>query len=449
MEKMNKTGRTPLLRAKYLEKVLDVGEIYLKLEGANPYGHKFDRVGELLVKDAVAGGYRELMIDGSRTFIRSLIQCAEQEGLGVFVPLYKGQSWKSKLVEGAGLLDFRDVRTEDRENFIYDYCERRGYYNCVNGYSNRQLSVTALEEIGEEICRKIDSVTSVFAQLSYGYTVSSLHSAFFRTWARGGMDRYPRIYSCTIPKGNRIFEDYKVRNQIQDIDEYGIHVNRYTRDLFIENTQLLEDALKAIRDTEGEIITVDEKFLKEAASMLRINEFIVLSTEEAYSFAGFYKLAKEGKLEKGRHVIVLNNGRSDVTVKKLEDEESLSKEKLLGYVRTFLMQYSDSVAETSDAIDNAMEAGAVFAAYIDGNIEGVAIVVDMGFENFIPRYHLAYIGTRTGRKGRGIAGALIEEVIQFSQGSLSLHVDLDNSKAKRLYEKFGFVHTYNRMIYKG
>ncbi|MBB6481392.1 pyridoxal-phosphate dependent enzyme [Spirochaeta isovalerica] len=446
---MNKSGYTPLMRAKGLEKILDVGEIYLKLEGDNPYGHKYDRIGELLVRDAISGGFEKLIVDGPRAFIHSVLACAEQADISVKVPLFKGQMWKSKSMEKDILLDFRKVKQDEQESFVSGYCEEGGYYNCVNGYYNRHLSITALEAIGEEICEKLDSITSVFVQLSYGYTVSGLYGSFFRLWAKGRIEHYPRIFSCTIPKGNTIYEDYKRINSIPDIEEYGIRHNRYTRDLFIDNTQLLEKTLEAVKDTDGEIITVDETLLKEAAALLKTSEHISLTAEEAYSFAGFYKTARAGKLKRGVHVIVLNNGKTDIVVNRLQKDAEMSRETILSYVRTFLMEYSDSIEETSDAIDNALSSGAVFTAEIDGRMEGIAIVVRMGFEDFIPRYHLAYIGTRAGRKGRGIAGKLIEEIIQFSGGSLSLHVDLDNSRAKKLYEKFGFVHMYNRMIYKG
>ena len=45
---MRKSGRTPLMRARKLENVLNVGEIFLKLEGANPSGSEYDRIAEVL-----------------------------------------------------------------------------------------------------------------------------------------------------------------------------------------------------------------------------------------------------------------------------------------------------------------------------------------------------------------------------------------------------------------
>ena len=72
----------------------------------------------------------------------------------------------------------------------------------------------------------------------------------------------------------------------------------------------------------------------------------------------------------------------------------------------------------------------------------------MGFEDFIPTYHLAYIGVKSGNAGRGMATLLINAAVDKTGGNMSLHVDMPNKRAKKLYEKMGFVHCYDRMIYK-
>ena len=91
---MLKSGRTPLLRAHKLEKLLDVGEIYIKLEGANPAGHKHDRIAEVLVKDAIAHKYTGIVVNGSVSYINSILYYAALENLDVVIPLFKGERWK-------------------------------------------------------------------------------------------------------------------------------------------------------------------------------------------------------------------------------------------------------------------------------------------------------------------------------------------------------------------
>ena len=445
---MNKSGRTPLFRAKKIEAILGIKEIYFKLEGTNPFGHKFDRIGETIAKDAVASKKSAILIDGPRRYINAIKSFAEIENIDVFIPHYRGQSWKKSAYESKNLIPIKRNVNDNQQALIEDLCEKRGYYNAVNGYYNQHISMLALEEIGEELLEKFEDISTVFLQLGYGYTVSSLYNSFFRGWVKGELDRYPQIFSCTIPKGNMIYEDYKVRNQIIDIDEYDLKLNKYSRHLYIDDTQLLEDTLKAVKDTDGEIITVDEKLLKEAATLLKNKEYLKLSAEEAYSFAGFYKLAKQGKIKNGKHVIILNDGRSDIRIKRLEDFKTYSLKDIRTLVDTFLAEYSDPKNSIEDAILNAVGRGAVFIATLNDEPQGVMIVVNLGFSEFIPTYHLAYIGTHKGRKGRGIASALIDAAIDFSDGNISLHVDLDNKGAKKLYEKFGFKHMYNRMIFQ-
>ena len=69
---MLESGKTPLLRTKRIEEKLNVGEIYVKLEGVNPTGHKVDRIVEVLVKRAKDRGYSEIYAQGPQAFMTSM-----------------------------------------------------------------------------------------------------------------------------------------------------------------------------------------------------------------------------------------------------------------------------------------------------------------------------------------------------------------------------------------
>lgn len=445
---MNISGKTPLFRAKKIESELGVKEVYLKLEGTNPYGHKIDRVSEVLIRDAMIQHKRHILVDGSKDYINSMMYFAEVNDLKVVVPQFKNEKWKRTSFKNEQILNLTRAKFENKISFIEELCLEHNYYNAANGHNNRHLSILALEDIGDEIAEKLKGqVSTVFTQLSYGHTVSSLYNGFVRTWVQGEIEKYPKIISSTIPKGNAIYDDYKKNFQLEDLDSYQIEENKYTRHLFIKDSMLLEETLKAVHDTGGEILSIDTGLLIESANYLKKKENILLTTEEAYSFAGFYKMAKEGKLEDGKHVVVLNNGKSDIQIERVEDFSKYSPDDLVGFVTEWLMEYKDSVEETKDAILNAMEKGFVYIAYRNGKVQGICVVVNLGFETFIPKYHLAYIGTKVGNKGRGIASELISQVVDVTGGNISLHVDIGNSRAEKLYEKFGFKHKYNRMIY--
>ena len=445
---LNISGKTPLMRSKKLEKYFGVKEIYLKLEGSNPFGHKFDRISELIIKDAVNQNKDSILVNGSDDYINSVVQFANKYSIETKIPLFKDEEWKLPLFPKESLIDFTQVLNEDIDDAIEKYCLDHNQYNASNGYRNRNLSIIALQHLGEEISDRFpDSVDTVFTQLSYGYTVSSLYNGFLDKWAKGEIETYPKIFSCTIPKGNAIFDNYKDNMQIEDLAGYDIDINKYTRHLFTGQGSLLTDTLRAIHDTDGEIISVDEDLLVGSAELLRAIEDISLSTEEAYSFAGFYKLAKEGKLSNGRHVIILNDGKSDIDIVRIRDFNTYSKEEISNWVKEWLQDYSDPINETLDAVSEAVKTGYILLALRDNIPQGICVVVNLGFSDFIPTYHLGYIATKGGNKGRGIATELINEAVDLTHGNLSLHVDFGNERATNLYEKFGFKKSYIRMIY--
>ena len=176
-------------------------------------------------------------------------------------------------------------------------------------------------------------------------------------------------------------------------------------------------------------------------------EGVMVSRKEAYAMAAFLKKAQQGLLKTGKHLIILNDARSEVEVSEIKSFNEKSKDDFINIIKTWLAPYDDSVEETVDAIEKAMKEGFLLIAKRNGEEQGICIIVNMGFKDFIPTYHLAYIGVKPGNKGRGVASELIQRAIELTDGNLSLHVDLDNKRAKNLYRKMGFNHVYDRMIY--
>ncbi|MDQ4679646.1 GNAT family N-acetyltransferase, partial [Stenotrophomonas maltophilia group sp. RNC7] len=113
--------------------------------------------------------------------------------------------------------------------------------------------------------------------------------------------------------------------------------------------------------------------------------------------------------------------------------ERYSRETISNWIKAWLQDYSDPIEETEDAVESAIKSGFILIALRNNIPQGVCVVVNLGFKDFIPTYHLGYIGTKAGNKGRGIATELIHQMIELTEGKLSLHVDLDNKRARNLY----------------
>lgn len=404
---MRRSGKTPLFRARKLEKLLDVGEIYIKLEGANPQGHILDRVSEMIVMEAKSEGAKEVLIMGSQNFTNILKYYVELAGLTPIIPIFKNEKWKTSNIGTENYLDFREEYTVSPYELLKRISEESKAYLAYEGMTTGIFAEITTDEIMNEILNKLHSkVDNIYIQGGSGFNVETARWSIYKHWIEGKIPSPPVLF---------IAQSVKEKQQ---------------------------------NETPAEI-NVDEDYLKEATRLLRNQVHLKLKSSESLAFGAFYQSAKNDLIEKGVHVIILKDAKTEVKIDNLNDFDEVSKKQLVAYTREWLAQYADSLGETEDAILNANDRGFILLASRNGEYEGVCIVVNLGFDRFIPTYHLAYIGTRSTSKGRGLGTELMQKAIELTDGNLSLHVDLDNKNAKKLYEKLGFVHTYNRMLYKG
>ncbi len=439
---------TPLFRAVNLEKALGLKKIYLKLEGTNAFGHLYDRLSAILLGETKRQKKAGIITSGTFPIVNSMVRFANSENIQVYIPFDRGNSIKSKIKGSFTPLTIPSPYKDKNRSFIEDYARKNNLFNACSGFKNINTTILAFEEIGDEIYTKLtETVTDIFIQVTYGYTLTGIYNSFERKRIKGEIQNLPRLISCTIPEGNKFYNMYKKR----DYQETKLMDTAY--DTFTANTSLnIEDnifihsVLDAVYDTDGLITGVESKSLADAVSLLKHKEDIIIRKEEAYSIAGFIDAVRSGTVSDGIHVIVLNDGRSRIVVNPVEMDD-YSDDELYCYVDTFLREYSDSEAEIKDAIRNARKHGRIFLAFIAGEVKGIAVVVNTGFTDFIPAYHLAYIGTGKGSQGRGIATELFKEVLAFTKENVSLHVEAANHPAIKVYEKLGFVYCYKRMIY--
>lgn len=401
---LNNIGKTPLLRAKKIEDFLGIKKIYIKLEGNNPTRSKYDRIARIIVKNAKALKKSIIIIDGKKRLLRAMAYVCDKENMKLQVPLYKNQTWKAKLLHNDFLVDFVAQGKSIAKKVLVNLSVKEEAYFYVDKQKYEALASIGVNEIVEEINTRLDyGVDNFYYASDYCYTYMAYKNTFTKENIKKQMS-LPRIYG--------------VRK---------------------ENTKLYDEDNK---------IAIDDKLLKEANYLLHKFEHLKVKEKDAIAFAGFLKMQKENQLDEGNHVIVLDTAKSRVSINQLEDFSVINKLDLIDYVDNYLDRYSDSKIETIDAVENAMKNGYILTASRDSNIDGVCIIVNMGFDEFIPTYHLAYIGINPRSKGRGLGSELIKEAINLTKGKISLHVDLDNKNAKKLYKKMGFKHVYDRMIYQ-
>ncbi|MBN2696987.1 MAG: GNAT family N-acetyltransferase [Bacilli bacterium] len=402
---MKLSGKTPLVRAINLEKLLKIKKIYLKLEGANPTGHKYARIAEIMCKDALAHDQKTMWIEGSKEYLKALNFFCDRENIKIKVPRFKKESWKKAIFDPTEIVDLRNRVINDPKETVMELAGTNEFV-AYEGFTQKAILMMSLEEMTEEIIERLPDIDSIYTQSNYGHTLSSMYNVFLKAWIHEEKN-FPEIFT--------------------GIDEH----------------QIPKDV------DHGKPLIIKAEELKAAKGLLRNQEHIYASEANLYPLAAFLQQVRSGYVKDGTHVIVLNDAKSKITIRQIDSLKGENVDLILGYVNSYLSQYGDPDIEVKDAIKNAIDKGYVLLAEQGGENLGVCVVVNTQFEDFIPTYHLAYLGTSRSSRGRGIGTELIKQAIDKTGGKLSLHVDLDNKTAKKLYEKMGFKHAYNRMIYYG
>lgn len=450
-----RVGRTPVIRASNLEKELKVGNIYFKLEGNNPSGHREDRLAYLIIRDALTRNKKTICmgtygtVGGSLSYLSQLfdVKCV------FFVPNIRKALRKPlmdsdhvEIIEHGGT--YEDCVLESRR-----VARENGWYDANPGLANNMMNMYAFSYIAQEINDQFEGqVDQIFCQTSSGSSISGLHMGFKQLWIREDIEVLPKINAVSTSHGNALVESYKAGSRsIMTLNPDEIRESKTNRNVINWACFNGQDALNAIFDTGSKAIGVSDDELKEQFKWFKKVERKVKTTLHSfYPLAAFIMEARNGSISMGNHVIILNDGKVNIEMKKLSKSNlDMPYDEFLNVLDTWLVQFSDPVEEIKEATDNAFKEGFVVGAYDRGQMVGIAVISSSKWETFFPQYHLSYIATKKDLRGMGIATQLIQKAIELSKGSLSLHVETDNKRAIKLYEKMGLKRKYYRMLYQG
>jgi threonine synthase len=425
----NRVGKTPLFRAERLEQELGISKIFLKLEGNNPSGHRLDRLAYLLIKDALSSEKKSLCMGVFGTLAQSISFFASHYGLEcIFVLPDNHKAVPSKLSK---IKNSRIIKYGKTQKDCIEYCQKlskeNNWYNATPVSGNDLFNMTAQITLAEELSlQSKEDIHTVFSQMGYNSSSSGLCLGFTHLWTLEKSKNIPLFYSCTSDKSSAV--NNKPIKQPLNL-KVPVSSNAFSKN-------------------HEKIISITNIELNEYVSKIKNTERIKMDMTNGYAVAGFIKEAQNGNLSKGNHIILLNDGRIDLEIRQIKKEENIiSSNKIAELINEWLMEYTDPIEEIYNALENAFEKGLVLIAYHNNHLSGIAIIVNTGFNSFATQFHLAYIATKKSVKGRGIATHLLHKSIQLTNGNISLHVEKDNQKAIKLYEKMGFKSCYQRMIY--
>ena len=302
-------GDTGLTRAKTLEREFDLRQLYVKYEGDNPTGTQKDRIAFAQVYDALRRDYDSISLATCGNYGVAVALAANLAGIDckVFIP----ESYHTERIKEMEALDAEIIRLdgsyEDVVKSSTDYSFEYDWYDANPGGANTPLQIAAYAQIAYEIVEDLgDAPKYCAAPVSNGTLFAGIYRGFVTLYKRGKTSRIPKMIAASSTNKNPIISSFKKGLDIcEDLDPLAIKETLYNEPLINWHSFDGNEALAALRSSEGEAFHVSDKKMKEMAAFLLKKEGLKILPASTAGLIGLLELDEKLNFEPDRFVAVL------------------------------------------------------------------------------------------------------------------------------------------------
>ncbi len=305
-------GWTPLYRAPRLEQDLGLREVWLKDDGRNPTASLKDRASAVGLAKARELGHRRMVAASTGNAASSLAGLAASMGMEtvIFVPETAPKGKLAQLlIFGATLVAVRGTY-DQAFDLSLEATRLYGWYSRNTAY-NPYLS-EGKKTVALELCEQLhwQAPDRIFVPVGDGCILGGVWKGLRDLLALGFIDRMPRLVGVQAEgsaalarawaRGTEEVEPVEPRT-LADSISVGLPRDRVK-------------ALRAVRETGGEFVTVSDEAILEAMRVLGRACGIFAEPAGAAGLAGLLQMARAGRIGSDERVAVLitGNGLKDV-----------------------------------------------------------------------------------------------------------------------------------------
>lgn len=302
-------GDTGLSRAKTLEREFDLRQLYLKYEGDNPTGTQKDRIAFAQVYDALRRDYDTVSLATCGNYGVAVALAANLAGLKckIFIP----ESYHTDRITEMEMLNAEIIRLggsyEDVVRSSTDYAFEYDWYDANPGGANTPLQITAYSQIANEIVEDLGDAPKYCAvPVSNGTLFAGIHRGFVSLYKRGKTSRIPKMIAASSTNKNPIISSFKKGLETcEDLKPEDIKETKYNEPLINWHSFDGEEALFALRESEGEAFHISDKKMKEMTAFLLKKEGMKILPASTAGLIGLLELDEKLNFEPDRFVAVL------------------------------------------------------------------------------------------------------------------------------------------------
>ncbi|MEH0974698.1 pyridoxal-phosphate dependent enzyme [Micromonospora sp. CPCC 205546] len=302
-------GGTPLLDLGLLP-----GDVHLhvKDETRNPSGSLKDRATEVALAVARNQGHDRVIAASTGNAGASLACIAAAQGMRATV-VVPASAPRNKLTQieahGAELVTV-DGSYDDAFDHAVEYAERTGTY-CRNTGINpyvREGKKTAAFEIAEQL--DWTAPTWVVVPCGDGNIISGIGTGFGQLTELGCLPAAPRLVAAQVASSNSITltHELAVRQGEMPREPVVVRPRTVADSISVGRPRDHVGALRALRDSDGLAVAVDESEVRPAARALARRFGLWLEPSAAVGYAALTRLQAAGTIGPGDVVVLLATG---------------------------------------------------------------------------------------------------------------------------------------------
>ncbi len=302
-------GDTNLTRVRTLERDYDLRQLFIKYEGNNPTGTQKDRIAFAQVLDALRRGFDEIALATCGNYGVACAYAANLAGMTckVFMP-ESYHSERTAEIESFGAELIRLTGTyEEVVSASSKLAEQNEWYDANPGGANTSMQIAAYAEIAYEIYDQLrDAPKYLACPVSNGTVLAGIYRGFVSLYKRGKTSRIPIFIAGSSANKNPIISSHlKGLDTCEDIDPRKIKETLINEALINWHSFDGNEALHALRETNGFASHITDKQLKEMSSYLHKKEGMRILPSSCAGLIALLNVNKQQRLINDRFVAVI------------------------------------------------------------------------------------------------------------------------------------------------
>ncbi len=302
-------GDTGLNRAKTLEREFDMRQLYIKYEGDNPTGTQKDRIAFAQLYDALRREYTVVSLATCGNYGVAMALAADLAGIAckVYIP----ESYHTDRIEEMEKLNAEIIRLpgsyEDVVVASTAHAAENDWYDANPGGANTPLQISAYAQIAQEIFEDLGDAPKYCAvPVSNGTLFAGIYRGFVNLYKRGKTSRVPKMIAASSSFKNPIIQSFlQGLDYCKDLDPERIKETKFNEPLINWHSFDGEEALYALRESDGSAFNVSDKKLRDMTALLEHKEGFKILPAATAGLIGLLELDEKLNLEPDRFVAVL------------------------------------------------------------------------------------------------------------------------------------------------